>query len=84
MNVPNLVGVFPFCIPFDFIAMINTLWTPPQAPVFEIPFEFPGVFEEVIVVDMSHVNSIIPFVHFMILMSVAVSLALGTFKVIRW
>jgi hypothetical protein len=84
MNIPSLIGVFPFSIPFDFIDMVSMLRRPPQAPVFEIPLVYPGVFEEVIVVDFSIVEDIVPLVRFLILAQTVVFLAWVTSKVIKW
>lgn len=38
----DLTNIFPFCIPFDIYYMFSSLVVTPEAPVFEIPFEYPS------------------------------------------
>lgn len=38
----QLVLKFPFCIPWDIMAILNTLEALPETPVFEIPFQIPS------------------------------------------
>lgn len=38
---PDLTQIFPFCIPFDVVRLLNLLRSSPTAPYFEIPIEIP-------------------------------------------
>ena len=43
LRIPDLLGLFPFCIPFDIKNAITLFsdggdWTQPEAPTFDIPF----------------------------------------------
>ncbi len=46
--------LFPFCIPFDFIALLDALDAEPEAPKFEVPFVVPALgIDERYVMDLS-------------------------------
>lgn len=49
--VADLTEIFPFCMPFDFVKLINKLDAEPKAPHFEIPvkIEFAGVDDKIVV-----------------------------------
>lgn len=58
VNVDNykldLKQIFPFCIPFDFIALLDALDAEPEAPKFEVPFVVPALgIDERYVMDLS-------------------------------
>ena len=81
----NLASVFPFCIPFDIMAMISMLSEPPEAPVFI--FEFPDnifVGGGIVEWDMSRFDTIAMIFRWFMLIFFIVCLMLITSKVIRW
>lgn len=80
----SFTGVFPFCIPFDIISMVKSLDETPEAPRFEIPFKYGDYIDEKIIVDLSVVNTLIPFVRLFILMDFVIGLAWATSRVIKW
>ena len=47
----GLDDLFPFCIPFDLINLINVLNVPAQAPYFEYPIKIEDVCDYVIIID---------------------------------
>lgn len=49
----GLQNVFPFCIPFDLIELINVMNVDAQAPYFEYPIYIQGVCDEKIIIDFS-------------------------------
>ncbi|MGI5984214.1 MAG: hypothetical protein ACOX7O_00005 [Oscillospiraceae bacterium] len=58
VNVPQLPtsisDKFPFCVPFDLIALVQALNAPPVAPKFTIPLKFPIInYSDNIVLDFS-------------------------------
>jgi hypothetical protein len=75
---------FPFSIPFDIIDMIKSLNDTPEAPRWEIPFKMEGVFDERIVIDLSALEPIMPFVRIMILAVFVAGLMKATSKFIKW
>ncbi len=75
---------FPFSIPFDIVDMIKSLNDTPEAPRWEIPFTLPGVFDEKIVIDLSVLEPIMPFVRILILAVFVVGLMKATSSFIKW
>lgn len=54
---------FPFCIPFDMLALITCLEAEPQSPTFEIPFTYaPLGINESITIDFTVFEDAIKFV----------------------
>ena len=83
--------LFPFCIPFDVVNMIKSLRETPEAPCWEIPLAIPsslksvyGKPEETIVLDLSFLEPIMPFVRMMILLMFVIGLAKATSGFIKW
>lgn len=83
--------LFPFCIPFDVVDMIKSLRQTPEAPRWEIPFALPrmlanfmGRDAEIIIVDLSFLEQIMPFVRLLILAGFVLLLAKATSSFIKW
>jgi hypothetical protein len=83
--------LFPFCIPFDVVDMIKGLSSTPEAPRWEIPFALPGFLAEfmgqeteIIVVDLSFLEQIMPLVRLLILAVFIMMLARATSGFIKW
>ena len=55
INSVDLKGIFPFCIPWDIMAVISFLKAPPEAPVFKIPFKYEKLgIDYTLVVDFNN------------------------------
>lgn len=81
----DLRKVFPFCIPFDFIALLRVLDAEPEAPRFEIPFVVPSAgINETYVIDLSMFNDAMEVIRLFELVSFVIGLMLLTGKVIKW
>lgn len=54
LKAPSLINAFPFCIPFDLIALVGALNARAEAPRFVIPIDLSFIgYEGEIVVDLS-------------------------------
>lgn len=81
----DLRQVFPFCIPFDFIALLRVLDAEPETPRFEIPFVVPSVgIDETFVIDLSMFDDVMEVIRVFELVSFVLGLMLLTGKVIKW
>lgn len=81
----NLSGIFPFCIPFDLVHLIEALKADPVAPVFEWPVKIgPLNFDETVVLDLSWMDPIMVVFRYGILISFIIGLILITRKLIKW
>ena len=90
-ETPAHFHLFPFCIPFDVVNMIKGLRETPTAPRWEIPLALPTALaavsnktEEIITVDLSFLEDIMPFVRMMILLMFVFGLAKATSMFIKW
>lgn len=81
----GLSSVFPFCIPFDFIALLNVIDAEPTAPRFEFPVAIPALgYQETIIIDMSMFNDVAEIIRICETISFILFLMFSTSKVIRW
>ncbi|MBD5522031.1 MAG: hypothetical protein HDR03_12585 [Lachnospiraceae bacterium] len=81
----ELTGVFPFCIPFDFIALLKVLSTEPEAPRFAFPVVIPALdYEETFYIDMSIFDDVAKVMRTCEKVSFIIFLMFATSKVIRW
>lgn len=86
-TITGLDEVFPFCVPFDLIALFNTLEAEPEAPSFKFPLPVPtknGGFKlQYIEVDLSDFDTAARVLRAMELLAFCVGLTLVTRKLIR-
>lgn len=81
----DLRKLFPFCIPFDFIALLRVLDAEPEAPRFEVPFVVPSVgIDEMYVIDLSMFDDVMEVIRLFELVGFVIGLMLLTGKVIKW
>lgn len=81
----DLRGIFPFCIPFDFIALLNVLDADPVAPCFRFPVVIPALnYEETVELDMSVFDDVAKVIRICEKVSFLIFLMFATSKVIRW
>ncbi len=81
----DLQGIFPFCIPFDFIALLETLDAEPVAPCFDFPVVIPALgYEETVKLDMSIFDDVAEVMRLCETVSFIIFLMFATSKVIKW
>lgn len=81
----ELTGVFPFCIPFDFIALLKTLDAEPRAPCFTFPVVIPALsYREDVKLDLSIFDDVAKIIRLCEKVSFILFLMFVTSKVIRW
>lgn len=81
----DLRGIFPFCIPFDFVALLNVLDADPVAPKFNFPVVIPALdYEKTVVLDMSIFDDVAKVMRVCEKVSFLIFLMFATSKVIRW
>lgn len=81
----DLTGIFPFCIPFDFIALLETLDAEPVAPHFDIPVVIPALgYEETFSIDLAFLDEVARIVRICETISFIIFLMFVTQKVIKW
>ncbi len=81
----ELTGVFPFCIPFDFIALLKTLEAEPRAPCFTFPVVIPALsYREDVKLDLSIFDDVAAVIRLCEKVSFILFLMFVTSKVIRW
>lgn len=81
----DLKLLFPFCIPFDFIHLIQALKAEPETPKFEIPVKLDFVdVDTSIVIDLAWMDPIMKIWRLGELGLFIVMLMKSTSKVIRW
>lgn len=81
----NLTSVFPFCIPFDFITLLDVLDAEPVAPRFEFPVVIPALdYQETVIIDMSFLDEVAEIIRLCETISFIIFLMFATSKVIRW
>lgn len=81
----DLKMLFPFCIPFDFIHLIQALKAEPETPKFEIPVKLDFVnVDTSIVIDLAWMDPIMKIWRLGELGLFIVMLMKSTSKVIRW
>lgn len=81
----DLRMVFPFCLPFDFIALLQALDAEPQTPRFEIPFVVPALDLEMTVdLNLSFLDDVMEGLRTIELVGFIVFLIFATGKLIKW
>lgn len=81
----DLKLLFPFCIPFDFIHLIQALKAEPETPKFEIPVKLDFIdVDTSIVIDLAWMDPIMKIWRLGELGLFIVMLMKSTSKVIRW
>lgn len=81
----DLSAVFPFCIPFDLVALIKTLSADAKTPKFEVPIAFPAIdYEYTFVIDLSFLDSAAQVFRACITVSFILALISITPKMIKW
>lgn len=81
----ELTGVFPFCIPFDFIALLKTLDAQPRAPCFTFPVVIPALnYREDVKLDLSIFDDAAEVIRLCEKVSFILFLMFVASKVIRW
>lgn len=81
----ELSGIFPFCIPFDFIALLRTLDAEPRAPCFTFPVVIPALsYREDVKLDLAIFDDVAKVIRLCEKVSFILFLMFVTSKVIRW
>lgn len=81
----ELTGIFPFCIPFDFIALLKTLDAEPRAPCFSFPVVIPALnYREDVKLDLAIFDDVAKVIRLCEKVSFILFLMFVTSKVIRW
>ena len=81
----NLISIFPFCIPFDFVDFLKALQAEPQTPKFEIPFVVPPLgIDMKIEIDLSWMDDIMKVFRLGVLGCFVLILMVNTRKMIKW
>lgn len=81
----DLKIIFPFCIPFDFVALLKALDAEPRAPCFTFPVVIPALeYRENVKLDMSIFDDVAQVMRMCEKVSFLIFLMLVTSKVIRW
>lgn len=77
--------LFPFCIPFDFVTLLNALDAEPVAPCFDFPVSIPALnYQTTIKLDMSVFDDVAKVIRICEKVSFLIFLMFATSKVIRW
>lgn len=81
----DLTEIFPFCIPFDLVKLLDALCADPVAPRFELPFVVPVLDIEIVwVIDMSIFDTAASVFRSGIVIGYVIFLIMNTFKLIKW
>ncbi len=81
----ELTAVFPFCIPFDFIALLEALAAEPRAPCFTFPVVIPALnYREDVKLDLAVFDDVAGVIRLCEKVSFILFLMFVTSKVIRW
>ena len=81
----DLSTVFPFCIPFDLVALLKTLNASPKAPHFEIPINFAALeYEYTFVIDLAFLDTAMEVFRTCVTISFVLGLMYLTPKMIKW
>ena len=83
-QIPGLKDFFPFCIPFDLLAMMRALSTSPVAPSFTFACPLPGGGVYNVNIDLSAWNGVASTIRSVVVAIYVVTLANSTRKFIRW
>lgn len=81
----NLTNIFPFCLPFDFIRLLDALDAEPVTPVFEFPFVVPALDIDITVkFDMSFLEPAMEVFRMGETVGFVILLIVLTQRVIKW
>lgn len=81
----DLTEIFPFCIPFDLVKLLDALCADPVAPKFDIPFVVPVLgIDMVWVIDMAIFDTAAEVFRTGIVVGYVIFLMMNTFKLIKW
>ncbi len=81
----NLTNVFPFCLPFDFIRLLDALDAEPVTPVFEFPFVVPALgIDMTVTLDMSFLEPAMEVFRMGETICFVILLIVLTQRVIKW
>ena len=81
----ELTAVFPFCIPFDFIALLEALAAEPRAPCFTFPVVIPALnYREDVKLDLAVFDDVAGVIRLCEKVSFILFLMFVTSKLIRW
>ncbi len=81
----DLTNIFPFCLPFDFIHLIQALAAEPVTPCFDFPFVVPALDMDITVkIDLSMFDDFMQVFRLCETVSFIVLLIFLTPKMIRW
>ena len=81
----DLRSIFPFCLPFDLIALFQVLDAEAVTPVFDIPFVVPALgIEEKVVLDLSFLDDFMGVFRTCETISFIIMLIFATHKLIKW
>lgn len=81
----DLTNIFPFCLPFDFIALLQVLSAEPETPRFEMPFIVQSIgVNETVVIDLAFLDGVMDGLRKLELVAFIVALIFATGKLIKW
>ena len=81
----DLTYIFPFCLPFDFIRLLDALDAEPVTPVFEFPFVVPALDIDITVtLDMSFLEPVMEVFRTGETVGFIILLIVLTQRVIKW
>lgn len=81
----DLTNIFPFCLPFDFIHLLQALDAEPVTPCFDFPFVVPALDMDITLqLDLSFLNEVMKIFRLCETVSFIVMLIFITPKLIRW
>lgn len=84
LKLPDLSRVFPFCVPYDLIAIFEMLNAPAEAPLFVIPINMSFVgYQGEIVVDVSDYEAVAQVIRWGCTIAFLLGLTLVTRKLIK-
>ncbi len=81
----GITNVFPFCLPFDFLTMVQSLVTTPETPVFSVDFaKGPFIGGTLVELDLSEWNGTAQLVRTLVFICFCGFLLFATSKIMRW
>lgn len=82
LKMPDISGVFPFCIPFDVANMLQLFSSEAAAPVFDWPLLLPDGTVTTLNIDLSGLDPVAGVIRTVETVGFVVGLALGTRKIL--
>ena len=81
----DLRSLFPFCLPFDLIALLDALDADPVAPCFEIPFIVDALdISMTVELDLSFLDEVAELMRLFETIGFIITLIMVTHKLIKW